>query len=194
MAYFDSFESYAVNSEAQYFADQTGSFEIYQSNFNNNSTKTMRQSVPVNITTNAWCGASPNPVSIIGDLNMTNYFVGVDVLIETTGTAILGSRVQGPSGCSNTFLTGYYIQIDQDGNWEFLEGEQIVTSGQVPSNSNQFHTLSIVNSDDQITVFVDDIPVYWGKSSAYAFGWAAIGSSWDYVQFDNFILYQNNQV
>lgn len=63
--YSDDFNSYQVDSEARYFADQTGVWEIALGP----RSKVMRQVVtqmPIN-----WCDASSRPISLIGDSGFT---------------------------------------------------------------------------------------------------------------------------
>jgi len=112
--YTDNFDSYPISSEANYFQDQTGVWEIYPGDFTN---KIMRQQVvtpPL-----LWCSESNRPISLIGDSSATDAQLSVDVLIEDQGSVNVGVRVQS-GGCSDSYASGYFFSIDQNGNWNLL--------------------------------------------------------------------------
>jgi galactosylceramidase len=77
--YSDNFDQYQVNSEAQYFADQAGSFEIFATNSSRGNV--MRQSVPT--LPICWEGDYA-PYSVIGDVTWSDTFVSADVMIEVS--------------------------------------------------------------------------------------------------------------
>ena len=104
--YSDTFESYNPESEAKYFADQTGTFEIYYNQQYN--TNTMRQVVPTRPI--EWCPQSRGPITLIGDSRFENTTVTVSVLIEGVGAAIVAARVA-RGGCEDSYQHGYFLSL-----------------------------------------------------------------------------------
>jgi galactosylceramidase len=104
--YADSFDTYAPESEAKYFTDQTGTFAIYyNAQFNTN---TMRQVVPTRPI--EWCPQSRAPISLIGDSRFANTSVTIDVLIEGVGGAVVAARVA-RGGCEDSYQHGYFLSL-----------------------------------------------------------------------------------
>lgn len=83
--------SYKVSSEARYFADQAGSWQI-EATPGSEGNKVMRQNVPQRPI--CWSG-DYSPYTIIGDSKWTSVSVSADVFIEssTGGMAFVAARL-----------------------------------------------------------------------------------------------------
>lgn len=91
LPYADDFSKYKVASEADFFADQAGSFEIV-ANADRTSNRTLRQMVNQKPCT--WENDEA-PLSVIGDPNWTDTTTAVDVMLEQHGMVWVGARLLG---------------------------------------------------------------------------------------------------
>jgi len=183
--YKDSFDTYSLESEARYFADQTGTFSIASSSISNS--KVMRQVVkqsPIR-----WCDESQSPISLVGSNNLQYVEISVDFLIEESGgSAIVGGRAP-QGGCGNSYSKGYYLTITADGHWNFSAGTSTLASGSsLDIKINEFHKMTLTLGKDELSGKYDDKVLFSVKDTKFANGFVALGSSWNYVQFDNFSI------
>lgn len=189
LPYADNFDQHPTSSEAPYFSDQTGSWEIVETSGSRG--KVMRQMVPEK--TISWCEEAPYPYSVIGNntwkqpLNVT-----VDVMIEKSGTAFVALGVS-RGGCGNGSPgIVFSITTENNGQWQITPSTTIkdpVATGHISVTAGTWYTLTLTALEDRSIASIDGNMV--GQSNlgtATHRGWAAIGSSWDYVQFDRFSL------
>ena len=192
LPYQDNFDRYTVSQEAAYFADQSGSWEIVD--VGGARVKVMRQMVteaPI-----SWCGEAPYPFSVIGDSNWQQPLnISVDVMIETEGTAFVAVGVERGSCAargSGSPAIVFSINTTNSGLWQLTAstaltnplsfGNTTVTSGvwyNIGLNVLSDHSEAYINGN-----FVGRCNLNVSSSR----GLVAIGSSWNYVQFDNFNL------
>jgi galactosylceramidase len=178
--YSDDFEKYAFDSEADYFMDQTGVFEIYKS-----GTKVMRQVVlqkPI-----AWCGESSDPISVIGDYDTGDQSITVDTMIEINGSSIIGLRVR-QGGCGNSYAAGYFFNISHTGSWTLQAGGTVLDKGMTTFSAAQWYSISISANGSNICARVAGKQLSCVTNTEFKSGFVSIGSTWNYVQFDNFKL------
>lgn len=192
LPYKDDFERYALSSEATYFADQSGSWEIV--NTSSSHGQVMRQMVTE--TPISWCKETPYPYSIIGDPYWQKSFnVSVDVMIESTGIAFVAVGVS-RGGCYAGEQPGpaiiFSINTTNNGMWQLSANTTLINplnSGSIPIAAGTWYTITLRVLSDHSEAFVNGNPV--GRcelKSTSSTGWVAIGSSWDHVQFDHFQL------
>lgn len=181
-SYSDNFDNYTIGQEANYFMDQTGVWEIYQGT----NSLVMRQQVlesPI-----VWCSESNRPISLIGDFSEDDTLLTIDALIETTGTVGLGSRVQ-EGGCGDNYAAGgYFFDVSNTGAWTLAVGNKVAKSGTTTFSSNTFYTLSLLTNGTNICGSINNAVLGCIQDSTYSTGFAAIGTGWNYAQFDNFHL------
>ena len=190
VSYEDDFNKYPVSSEAAYFADQSGSWEIVESSSNHG--RVMRQmvtEVPI-----SWCGEAPYPYSVIGDSDWRLPFqVTADVIIETSGTAFIAIGVaRGSCDASRVGSPAIVFSIStiNNGQWQ-LTGSTNLTNplnrGSVSITAGTWYTISLSTLFDYSEAFINGNFVgQCNLTSTSVQGLIAIGSSWNYVQFDNF--------
>jgi galactosylceramidase len=194
LPYADNFDDASLHGEAKYLTDQAGAFEVVQSG----AGKVMRQMMvqrPV-----SWCrqGEAPYPYSVIGNYNWTAIIATVNVSFEYDhGIAMIAARVKsggcvvgriGSSGVvfalNNTQGSGHWILSNSTGlAYQFDSGS--TASLIVPKTWYQLQ-LKVTNTDISASIdgtLVSHIPLFNSSN-----GWVAIGSSWDYVQFDDLII------
>eukprot|EP01084_Bolivina_argentea_P194273 333296_1 len=154
--YSDNFQSYAneINNgndpQPKYFSDQAGSFAVRQALKKANGEYALEQLVPYSPSLNgtAWIADAPQPLTIIGDHNITDYNIAVSAYMISnnqlsvswnTSNIMVGVRLGGKlpnTGCgnnpreypcvpgigSNWFEYGYFLQINDDGYWKLMNG------------------------------------------------------------------------
>ncbi|CAF1193727.1 unnamed protein product [Adineta ricciae] len=189
LPYADNFDDHQVYSEAPYFSDQTGSWEIIDTASTRG--KTMRQMVPERPI--SWCDDADYPYSIIGNYTWKQPLnISVDVLIEKNGIAFVALGVS-EGGCGNgSSGIVFSVNTTNNGSWQITNSTQLtnpVTSGIVSIVAGTWYKLTLVVLQDYSVGYVNGNPVGRCELTASSYsGWGAIGSSWDYVQFDNFCL------
>ena len=193
LPYADNFDRHRTSSEAPYFSDQTGSWEIVDTASSHG--KTMRQMAPE--TTISWCEESPYPYSVIGNSSWKQPLnVSVDVIIENVGTAFVALGVS-RGGCGPG-SPGIVLSVNtiNNGLWQLTDSTAIknsLASGNISIVAGTWYTLTLVVLKDNSVAYINGNAVGQCELSASSHsGWVAIGSSWDYVQFDNFRIQSSN--
>jgi len=134
----------------------------------------------------SWCTDSQSPITIIGDSGVSNVEIQFDTLIETVGSTTLAARVVG-AGCDNNYKTGYFLTVNQTGHWTLSSGVEVLTSGTSTSwKPTNFNNMKLTLIGNKITAFINEQQVAAVTNSTYQAGFVAVGSSFNYVQFDNF--------
>eukprot|EP01088_Endostelium_zonatum_P014827 TRINITY_DN3388_c0_g2_i2.p1 TRINITY_DN3388_c0_g2~~TRINITY_DN3388_c0_g2_i2.p1 ORF type:complete len:321 (-),score=72.35 TRINITY_DN3388_c0_g2_i2:92-1054(-) len=196
LPYHDNFNSYPEYSEARYFADQTGSFEIFDTKSSSHS-KVLRQTVLQPVI--AWCGASSSPISIIGTRSMTDFNVTIEAMIEngfSNGHVVIGGRTS-QGGCTDSYGEGYYLSVYVNGEWSLTRGGNNVMQkgrGLSVGMGNWFRIGLEGRSEGkggvELRAEFNGVKIAEVKEAkeTWSQGWASIGSGYNHAQFDNFYL------
>ena len=192
LPYADDFDKWAVFQEAPFFADQTGVWEIVDTASSHG--KVMRQMVtepPI-----AWCGDAPYPFSIIGDSYWQQTLtVSADVLIESVGTAFVAVGVS--TGSCYASRVGspaivFSISTTNNGLWQLTASTNIImplSYGNTTVTPGTWYNIKLSVLSDHSEAYINgNLVGRCGLNATSSSGLAAIGSSWNYVQFDNFRL------
>ena len=183
LPYSDNFEGYAVGTEAKYFSDQDGTFEVVQRSDGNG--KAMRQVVTeIGIT---WISPGFSPNTFLGSSAWRNYTVSCDAMIENAGSAMIYGRVLRLRD-NGLPPWGYWLSVNSTGNWSLNSYQAIIGSGNINFPANVWHTLKLDFEYATIKAYIDNVLVTTVTDATYANGMAGIGSGWNYAQFDNFTL------
>ena len=191
LPYHDDFDRYAVASEAAYFADQSGSWEIMDTGSSHG--KVMRQMVtelPI-----SWVKEAPFPYSVIGDHSWLQPMnVSVDVMIESEGTAFVAVGVLRGSFAVALGSTAVVLSINttNNGMWQLAATTNLTNPlnfGTVSVKSGVWYTMMLSVQSNYSEGYLDGQLLGRCALNASSFrGWAGIGSSWNHVQFNNFHL------
>eukprot|EP01116_Phalansterium_solitarium_P024319 TRINITY_DN8883_c0_g1_i1.p1 TRINITY_DN8883_c0_g1~~TRINITY_DN8883_c0_g1_i1.p1 ORF type:complete len:826 (+),score=339.12 TRINITY_DN8883_c0_g1_i1:203-2680(+) len=195
----DDYELYPISSEAAYWADQNGVWEIYPSGDPKHG-NVMRQMVPTRPVT--W-GGDIRPHSLLGSRDTVNASFSTDAYIEEPGAGlILGVRMQGTDDSS-----GIIWAIDSDGNWNITtsiiavdQPGLAIASGTtpVPIGAGVWHTYRFDVNGTKANGWIDgqyafaqlDISKF-DTSGHVAMGTIEYGQ---YTQFDNLVFYSTQTV
>jgi galactosylceramidase len=188
--YSDSFDSSRLHSQARYLTDQSGSFEVVEAR-NASRGRVLRQMMPAYPV--PWCGDAPFPYSVIGDHSWAAVNASVDVLLERSGTALLAVGVDSGGCLGSGGSRAVVVSVNSSSVWtvsnstallySFGSGKAEVQSGQwinIAVHSHAAGSDFLING--QLMLRVAEL-----SSDDYK-GWVAIGSSYDYVQFDNLVI------
>ncbi len=190
LPYQDNFDQYSTFSEAAFFADQSGSWQITDTSSSRG--KIMRQMVteiPI-----SWCGEAPYPYSIIGDPKWQQPLnISTDVMIENVGTAFVAIGVS--KGSCDVVRVGspaivFSINTTNNGQWQLTASTALnnpLSYGNVSVMSGTWYRLTLVVLADHSEAYIDgNLVGRCNLNVSSSRGLVAIGSSWNFVQFDNF--------
>ena len=191
--YRDDFDAVAVSGLPKYITDQSGSFEVVQS-ANATHGRVLRQMMPERPV--PWCGEAPYTFSIIGDHSWRALRAEVDVLIERNGTAFIGAGVRSGGCVGNSGSVGLTFSISTAGQWLVTNSTALThvhAQGKAAFSAGVWYHLGIEVGSAGTAAYLDGQRVAMVAEltdRAYE-GWVAIGTSWDYVQFDNLAITQS---
>ena len=188
--YNDSFTTPTLYGQPHYWTDQSGVFEWYQS-ANSSHGGVVRQSVPVMPV--GWCGDAAVAYSSLGDHSWRYVNLSVDVFIESAGTAVIAAAVS-TGGCTGAGGSpAIALSITATGSWTLSNTTSLAytfASGGKFKSGVWYHVQLSVGRDS-IRAVIDGRVVHVMKVADWEdglTGWVGIGSSFDYVQFDNLVV------
>ena len=182
----DSFDHYALYSEARYLIDQSGSFEIVEA-ADSSRGRVMRQSVTA--APAVWCDEAPYPFSIIGSHSWRAVNASVDVLIESSGMALLAAGVVTGGCMGSAGSVGLTFAISTDGHWLVSNSTSLkpqLAAGQLQVDANTWYRLHVAVTDSGTALSVNGklLTTLAEWTAASGNGWVAIGSDFSNVQYD----------
>ena len=113
LPYSDNFEEYPDETLPKYTQDQAGAFEVNTVN----GKKVLKQSVP-SIGIEWHFHLNPEPYTILGDMNLKDYEIGVDFMFnDNNGSASVFGRITKVSQQTVEPPMSYWTRIEADGKW-----------------------------------------------------------------------------
>jgi hypothetical protein len=83
----------------------------------------------------------------------------------------------------NVVVAGYYFSITDKGDWKLLAGTKTLQIGKLTSfSANTWHRLKIAFQSTMITAYVDSAKIVSATDRTFSYGWAALGSGYNYAQ------------
>jgi galactosylceramidase len=191
LPYEDDFDEYPVSSEAAFFSDQSGSWEIVETFSNRDRVmKQMVAEVPI-----SWCSKeAPYPFSVLGNFQWQQPLsISVDVMIESVGTAFVAIGVSkgscDVSGVGSPAIV-FSINTTNNGLWMLTASTALtnpLSYGNVSVMSSTWYTLTLIVLTDHSEAYINgNLIGRCDLNVSSSSGLVAIGSSWNFVQFDNF--------
>jgi hypothetical protein len=189
----DDFEGYALSSEAAYFSDMSGAFEIIDASAYGRS-QAMQQVTP--LPPIAWQRPNYAPHSIIGD-SWFNIATNVSVLLtDASHTAALGVRMQQIDS-----MNGVWLAVNGS-MWSVYSSLQDLAGGGPANYSGplfsplapgSWHTLALVAAEAaEASVYVDGALIAALNVSSFVRGggWVALATAayGQTVLFDDFSI------
>ncbi|MFC1408504.1 ricin-type beta-trefoil lectin domain protein [Streptacidiphilus sp. N1-12] len=187
LPYSDNFDNDASGTEAKYFADMQGSYEV-QPCTAGRSGQCLQQMAPVKPI--EWQDDSDS-YSLVGDPSWFNYTVSADAMLSAPGTTELIGRANTQQR-PQSHMNAYYFRIRDTGQWWI---EKMLTDGSnhtlatgttTALGTNKWHNLSFKFQDSQISASVDGNTVGTVTDTSFATGQAGLGiQGYRTDQFDN---------
>jgi hypothetical protein len=185
LPYHDNFESYPADSTPRYFSDLGGTFATApcQGGRTGMCLRSVVSQQPVQ-----WNGTDNYPLTVVGDpANWHNYQVGVDALLEQSGSVHLGGRVING-------VSGYHLIVRSSGQWTLatVNSSGIATtlaSGTTSFPVGTWHRLTLTLRQLEVTAAIDGTTLATVSDQTYNTGQVSLGNSaWQNAEFDNLVV------
>jgi hypothetical protein len=176
LPYNDNFDGYATATEARYFSDMQGAYEIRPCAAGHGG-QCLQQVAPVKPI--EWQDDS-DAYGLIGDTGWSNYTVGVDVDLQQSGTVTVLGRA-GTQNRPQSHQAAYELRIGDNGGWSIAKTTSAgvlttLQSGSHPAlGLNTWHRLGLGFSGNQITATVDGATLGTVSDASYTSGQAGLG-------------------
>ncbi len=188
MPYREAFESTAMNRAPKFLSDQDGAFEVHACH--NRPGRCLEQVIterPI-----PW-SPRPDPWTMAGDVNWTDYGVAVDVLLNGPGAATVIGRVDSADVFRDKkaiWPSGYVFSLSTGGDWKLVSSAykaepRTIASGNVALENNHWHHIEVKFKGRQITATLDQKQLANVSDGSHTHGMFGIGTGWNTAQFDN---------
>jgi hypothetical protein len=186
-----SFARISFGRSPKYFADQDGAFEVWPCTRRRGRCLFQvitRMPIP-------W-GITPDPFTMLGNAQWTDYEVSSDVMLTRPGHVTLLGRIDS----ANVFAahharwpSGYVLLVHSTGAWQLLSAgyPRLVTtlaSGKARLQRGAWHRLKLRFAGPEIQAMIDGARVANLKDESHTHGMVGIGSGWNKAEFDNFAV------
>lgn len=188
LPYRDNFEAVALNRAPKFLADQDGAFEVHACR--HRSGRCLEQVVvqkPI-----PWFPL-PNPFTIAGDMNWSDYSVGVDVLLDRGNEAAVIGRIDSANVFDDPHAlwpSGYVLKLRKNGNWilcsaRYKLAPDTLASGTAAIDTAQWHHLELRFDGQQIEALLDGRKLADVADKTHTHGMFGVGTDWSKAEFDN---------
>jgi galactosylceramidase len=138
-------------------------------------------------------GPLPEPYTLAGDRDWTDYAVAADVRFLSSAPAVVMGRIDSADVFQDGdahWPTGYILRVRPDGRWDLNSAAYnrptvTLASGSVTLDRSQWHRLELRFRGAKIQAFLDGTQLTSVDDSAHAHGMFGLGTEWDRIQFDN---------
>ena len=186
--YDDKFEETPLLHAPKYLSDQDGAFEVHACE--GRAGRCLEQvitTVPV-----PW-GPLPDPFTLAGDTDWSDYVVSADVHFLSDAPAAVMGRIDSSDVFRDgkaRWPSGYVLRVKPDGGWELLSAQYkkpVVTlaSGTAHIDRAKWHHLELRFKGKQIDATLDGAALASVEDDAHSHGMIALGTGWNLIQFDN---------
>jgi hypothetical protein len=191
LPYQENFEDTDLGRAPRYLADQNGAFEAQPCV--DRGGRCLEQVIgtkPI-----PW-GPSPDPFTLSGDVNWSNYEIACDVHFKGEGVATLMGRIDSANvfqDGSAPLPSGYVLSIDSSGTWKLVSAAykaetRTLASGEEKLSGDKWHHAELRFSDQRIAALLDGKSLATVMDGAHPHGMFAVGTGWNHVQFDNLVV------
>ena len=186
--YRENFDQVPLNGTPHYLSDQDGAFEAYACV--DRAGRCLEQVItqkPI-----PW-GPLPDPWTLAGNAQWTDYSLRADVHFMGTGAVTLIGRIDSADVFSDQkalYPSGYVLQIKSNGDWTLLSSEYkkptlTLAHGRLAAAGAGWRTVELRFKGAQIQALLDGKALASVQDSAHTHGMIGIGTGWNRAQFDN---------
>jgi hypothetical protein len=191
--YREDFEKVTDNHTPKYLADQDGAFEVHPCQ--GRTGQCLEQVITEKPT--PW-GPLPDPFTLAGDANWSDYTVASDVLLSNADEATIMGRIDSANVFEDGAMlwpAGYVFQLKKSGEWTLLSTQykhapRTLASGTTEPAGNHWHRLELHFAGTEIKASVNGHALATVQDKTHARGMIAIGTNWTRAQFDNLSVSQ----
>jgi Glycosyl hydrolase family 59 len=185
------FERTPLGRSPRYFADQNGAFEVQScAERKGRCLGQVITAKPI-----PW-GPMPDPYTLVGSVEWSDYTLGADALLEQPGQVSLLGRIDDADVFKDQkarWPGAYILLVDQEGRWEldrakFKASTVKLASGKVPFALKKWHKLALRFNGSSIEASIDGASVTSVTDTGHTHGMAGLGSGWNRAQFANFSI------
>lgn len=186
--YRDDFEKTPASQAAKFLSDQDGAFEAQPCRGRSGQCLEQvieRKPIP-------W-GPLPDPFTMAGDANWSDYTLGADVLFGNAGEVALSGRIDSADVFADKnarWPSAYVFELKRDGGWmllncQYKHAPQILASGATRMDAKAWHRVELVFHGKSITANLDGKALATVQDGTHMAGMIAIGTDWGTAKFDN---------
>lgn len=195
--YRGNFDSTPLGRSPKYLSDQNGAFEVHPCQ--SRAGRCLQQMIVVKPI--PWGGLTPNPWTLVGDENWTDYTVTADVLVSETGPVAIMGRIDSANAFREEdakYPSGYVFVLYPDGKWKLISKTYnrpitVLASGKFKDlpgkgagfSTSEWHHVALEFHASQIVAILDDEKVASVVDRSHAHGMIGLGTGWNSAQFDN---------
>jgi hypothetical protein len=191
----ENFESTDIGRSPRYFADQNGAFEAQSCHgLPGRCLEQVITRKPI-----PWGGGGepvPDPYTVLGSVNWTDYTVSVDAMLEQPGNFTLEGRIDDANAFEDQkarFPAADILVVNQDGSWQldstrYKSPTVKLAAGKVGFPVMTWHHLVLKFQGPTVTASIDGKIVANVKDTTHSKGMVGIGTGWNKTQFDNFMV------
>ncbi|HEY2469580.1 MAG TPA: hypothetical protein VGI45_17295 [Terracidiphilus sp.] len=192
--YTDRFEETEIGHSPKYLADQDGAFEVRPCNGRpGHCLEQVISTKPI-----PW-GPLPDPFTMAGNSEWTDYRIAADIRLLSSSPAVLMGRIDSADVFQDDkarWPSGYVFTVGPNGSWQlvstqFRKPAIVLASGPTQVEPSQWHHLELLFHANQIEARLDGKSLASVQDSTHLQGMFAIGTGWDHVQFDDLTVTGN---
>lgn len=192
--YKENFDDTQLSRSPRFLADQDGAFEVQKCE--GRSAQCLEQVIterPI-----PW-SPLPDPWTLAGNADWTDYKVGTDARIDGVGSVMVIGRIDSANVFSDQqarLPSGYTLRLHSDGVWELLSTSYhkptlTLAHGTTSATAGEWHRLELVFRGETIEANLDGKTLATVQDSEHKHGMVGIGSEWNRAQFDNLAVTGN---
>lgn len=188
LPYADNFEDTELARAPRYLSDQDGAFEAHPCL--QRKGRCLEQVITVKPI--PW-GPLPDPFTLAGDVNWSDYKVAVDFLLTKDGPVTLMGRIDNADVFKDgkaLWPAGYVFSLEPGGKWTlsttaYKTATRELASGTVPMLAGRWHHGELAFKANQVSVTLDGKSLAAVTDASHPHGMFAVGTGWNRAQFDN---------
>lgn len=181
LPYGEDFDGMALNHAPKFLSDQDGAFEVHPCR--ERSGQCLEQVIiqkPI-----PWMPI-PNPFTMAGAAEWTDYTLSADMLLNDANEATLMGRIDSADVFQDVNMlwpSAYVLRLGKNGNWTLLSAKyktvpRTLASGTIALDVGKWHHLQLEFKGNQIRANLDNQLLTALQDSTHTHGMIAIGTDW----------------
>jgi hypothetical protein len=193
MPYSEDFESTPLSRAPRYLSDQDGAFEVHPcAGRDGRCLEQVITEKPI-----PW-GPLPDPFTLAGDVDWTDYTVAADFAIRPSGAVTLMGRIDSADvfqGDKVIYPSGYILSVQTDGAWKLVSAAYkkptvTLASGSAAILPGEWHRFALTFHGNVISALLDGKQLANIGDNSHTHGVVALGTGWNKAQFDKLTVTQ----